>query len=173
MPPIPNAETHVGSPRSRVDGPAKVTGAARYSAEFTAPGLLHGYVVSGGIAKGRIKRIDTAAALAAPGVVEVFTHENRPRTARFSHSYQDQVAPPGTPFRPLHDDRILYSGQPVALVVAESFEAARHAASLVRVAYEAEPHETSLERRLGEAYVPPKKRSGITPPSKPRSPRRR
>jgi xanthine dehydrogenase YagR molybdenum-binding subunit len=168
MPPIPNAETHVGSPRSRVDGPAKVTGAARYSAEFTAPGLLHGYVVSGGIAKGRIKRIDTAAALAAPGVVEVFTHENRPRTAWFSHNYQDQVAPPGTPFRPLYDDRILYSGQPVALVVAESFEAARHAASLVRVSYEAEPHETSLERKLGEAYEPPKKRSGITPPPKPR-----
>ena len=168
MPPIPNAETHVGSPRSRVDGPAKVTGAAQYSAEFAAPGLLHGYVVSGSIAKGRIKRIDTAAALAAPGVVEVFTHENRPRTAWFSRSYQDQVAPPGTPLRPLGSDRILYSGQPVALVVAESFEAARHAASLVRVDYEAEPHETSLERKLGEAYVPPKKRSGITPPPKPR-----
>ncbi len=168
MPPIPNAETHVGSPRSRVDGPDKVTGAARYSAEFTAPDLAHGYVVSSAIAKGRIARIDTSAALAAPGVAEVFTHENRPRTSGFSHSYQDQVAPPGAPFRPLSDARIVYSGQPVALVVAESFEAARHAASLVRVAYEAEPHETDLRRKLRESYEPPKKRSGITPPPKPR-----
>ena len=168
MPPIPNAETHVGSPRSRVDGPDKVTGAAKYSAEFTAPDLAHGYVVTSAIAKGRIKRIHTEAALAAPGVIEVFTHENRPRTSWFSRSYQDQVAPPGTPFRPLNDDRVLYSGQPVALVVAESFEDARHAASLVRVDYEAEPHETSLRRTLGEAYEPPKKRSGITPPPKPR-----
>ena len=84
MPPIPNAETHVGSPRNRVDGRAKVTGAAQYSAEFGASDLAHGYVVSGAIAKGRIKRIDTAAARAAPGVLEVFTHENRPRTAWFS-----------------------------------------------------------------------------------------
>lgn len=168
MPPIPNAETHVGAPRSRVDGPAKVTGAAKYSAEFTAPDLAHGYVVTGAVAKGRITRIHTDAARAAPGVIEVFTHENRPRTAWFSRNYQDQVAPPGTPFRPLNDDRVLYSGQPVALVVAESFEDARHAASLVRVEYEAEPHETNLKRKLGDAYEPPKKRSGITPPPKPR-----
>ena len=148
MPPIPNAETHVGSPRSRVDGRAKVTGAARYAGEFTAPDLAHGYVVSSRIAKGRITAIDTAAALAAPGVVAVFTHENRPRTAWFSHNYQDQVAPPGSPFRPLNDARVVYSDQPVALVVAESFDAARHAASLVRVGYEAEAHETNLKNRL-------------------------
>ena len=166
--PISNTDHHVGSPRSRVDGPAKVTGAARYSAEFTAPDLLHGYVVSSGIAKGRIERIDAAAALAAPGVIQVFTHENRPGTAWFNHNYQDEVAPPGKPFRPLGDDRVLYSGQPIALVVAESFEAARHAASLVQVSYEAEAHETSLERGLDQAYEPPKKRTGIAPPAKPR-----
>jgi xanthine dehydrogenase YagR molybdenum-binding subunit len=168
MSPIPTAETHVGSPRSRVDGRAKVTGAARYAGEFTAPDLAHGYVVSSSIAKGRITAIDTAAALAAPGVVAVFTHENRPRTAWFSHNYQDQVAPPGSPFRPLNGARIVYSGQPVALVVAESFDAARHAASLVRVGYEAEAHETNLKNKLDEAYEPPKKRNGITPPPKPR-----
>lgn len=168
MPPIPNAETHVGSPRSRVDGRAKVTGAARYSAEFTAPDLAHGYVVNSTVARGRIARIDTAAALAAPGVLHVFTHENRPRTAWFSHNYRDQVAPPGKPFRPLYDAEILYSGQPVALVVAETFDEARHAASLVRVSYDAEPHETDLTTRMGEAYEPPKKRSGISPPPKPR-----
>ena len=121
---IPNLENHVGSPRNRVDGAAKVTGAAQYAGEFTAPDLAHGYVVSGSVAKGRITSIETAAALAVPGVIEVFTHENRPRTAWFDYNYQDQVAPPGTPFRALYDDTILYSGQPVALVVAETQEAA-------------------------------------------------
>jgi xanthine dehydrogenase YagR molybdenum-binding subunit len=129
---------------------------------------LHGYVVSGAIARGRIRSIDTAAALAVPGVIQVFTHENRPRTAWFSSSYQDMVAPPGTPFRPLYDDTIAYSGQPVALVVATEFGIARYAASLVTVEYEALAHETDLAAKLTEAYEPPKKRSGITPPPKPR-----
>src|SRR5215207_6323543 len=120
MPPIPNAETHVGSPRSRVGSPAKVTGAAQYSGEFTAPDLAHGYVVSSAIAKGRLTAIDTTAALAAPGVLAVYTHENRPRTAWFSYNYQDQVGPPGSPFRPLYDDKVVYSGQPIALVVAQT-----------------------------------------------------
>jgi len=160
------SETYVGTARSRVDGPAKVTGAAKYSAEFAAPDLLHGYVVSGAIARGRIRSIDTAAALAVPGVIQVFTHENRPRTAWFSSSYQDMVAPPGTPFRPLYDDTIAYSGQSVALVVATEFGIARYAASLVTVEYEALAHETDLAAKLTEAYEPPKKRSGITPPPK-------
>jgi xanthine dehydrogenase YagR molybdenum-binding subunit len=159
---------YVGTPQSRVDGRKKVTGMARYAAEYTAPDLAHGYVVSGAIAKGRIKSIDTKAALAVPGVIQVFTHENRPRTAWRSKSYQDDVASPGTPFRPLYDERIAYSGQPVALVVAEDFEIARYAASLVRVTYKPEQHETDLEKVREKAYVPPKKRSGIPPPPKPR-----
>ena len=159
---------HVGSPRSRVDGPAKVTGAAQYAGEFTAAGLLHGYVVSGTIAKGRIRSVDTSAALAVPGVIQVFTHENRPSAAWFDYKYHDEVGPPGSPFRALYGDRIQYSGQPVALVVAEEFGIARHAASLVRVEYEAEPHQTDLRGRRGEAYVPPKSRSGILPPPSPR-----
>ncbi|TPG45746.1 xanthine dehydrogenase family protein molybdopterin-binding subunit [Roseomonas nepalensis] len=161
-------ETHFGSPRSRVDGPLKVTGAAPYAGEFTAPDLAHGYVVSSAIAKGRITRIDTKDALAVPGVVQVFTHENRPRTAFRSNAYQDEVAPPGKPFRALYDETIVYSGQPVALVVAEDFEIARYAASLVRVTYEAEAHETDLEKVQAKAYVPPVKRQGISPPPKPR-----
>ena len=159
---------HVGSPRSRVDGRAKVTGAAKYAGEFAAPGLLHGYVVSSAVANGRITAIDAAAAEAVPGVVKVFTHRNRPRTAFLDMSYRDEVAPPGWPFRALHDDRIVFSGQPVALVVAEDFATARHAASLVRVEIAAEAHETDLERARRHAYVPPKKRSGIAPPPEPR-----
>ena len=161
-------EPFVGAPLPRVDGRAKVTGAARYAGEFAADGLLHGVVVSGAIARGRIARLDIAAAKAVPGVVEVFTHENRMRTAWRNAAFRDEVAPPGAPFRALYDDRIVYSGQPIALVVADSFEAARFAATLVSATYEAEEHHTDLHAARGSAYVPPKKRSGITPPPKPR-----
>src|SRR5262245_44200795 len=111
---------HIGKRRSRVDGPAKVTGEATYAAEYHVPNLVYRCVVSSDIARGRIIRIDTAAALALPGVLQVFTHENIPRLARSDKRYQDEVAPPGSPFRPLHDDTIHYSAQPVALVVADS-----------------------------------------------------
>ncbi len=161
-------DTHVGSPRSRVDGRLKVTGAAKYAAEFNVPGLLHGVVVSGTIAKGRIIRIDTAAAMAVPGVVQVFTHQNRPRVAAGNDGYQDAVAPPGQPFRPLFNDQILYSCQPLALVVAEDDASARYAASLVRIEAQADPHQTDLHKVRNEAYVPPEKRKGISPPPAPR-----
>lgn len=161
-------DLHVGSPRSRVDGPAKVTGQATYAAEFTAADLAHGYIVESAIARGRILSIDSAAAEALPGVVRVFTHENRPKTAWFDYKYRDMVAPPGAPFRPLSSDEIQYSGQPIALVVAESFEAAREAAGLVGVSYEREPHETDLDRARHDSYEPPKKRNGIAPPPAPR-----
>ena len=160
-------DSFVGTPRSRVDGPAKVTGLARYAGEFTAADLAHGYVVSSAIARGRISAIDTAAAEAVPGVIKVLTHENRSRTAWLDYNYQDAVAPPGSPFRALYDDKIAFSGQPVALVVAEDFETARHAATLVKVAYEAEEPKTSVDAVRGFAYDPPKKRAGIKPPPKP------
>ena len=158
----------VGTAQRRVDGRAKVTGAARYAAEFAAADLLHGAVVSGAIAKGRIARIDTAAAAAVPGVIKVYTHENRPRTAWLDSAYSDDVAPPGHPFRALHSDKIMFSGQPVALVLARDFETATYAASLVEVAYDAEPPRTDLDREKSRSYDPPKKRSGIEPPPKPR-----
>ena len=161
-------DTHVGSPRSRVDGPAKVTGQATYAAEFTAPDLAHAYVVGSGIARGKITGIDATAAEAVPGVIKVFTHENRPGTAWFSYKYQDMVGPPGDPFRPLASDEVQFSDQPVALVVAESFDVARHAASLVRISYEQHPHETDLSRARHDSYEPPRKRMGIAPPPKPR-----
>src|SRR3954453_11871282 len=145
-------DPHVGSPRSRVDGPAKVTGAPRYAAEFTAPDLTYGYVVSSAVARGRIAQIDVSAAKAVPGVLKVFTHVNRPRKAWINSSSQEEFAPPGTPFRPLRDERIHYSGQPIALVVAETFEIARYAATLVSVEYEAEPHETDLKLARSHAY---------------------
>ncbi|ACA17110.1 aldehyde oxidase and xanthine dehydrogenase molybdopterin binding [Methylobacterium sp. 4-46] len=159
---------HVGAARSRVDGPAKVTGAARYAAEFKAADLAYGVVVSSAITRGRVTAIDAAAALAVPGVIQVFTHENRPRTAWLDYNYRDQVAPPGSPFRALHGPEIVFGGQPVALVVAESFELARYGASLIRVTYAEEVPHTDLAAVRDAAYVPPRKRSGIKPPPDPR-----
>ncbi|MBV9785016.1 MAG: xanthine dehydrogenase family protein molybdopterin-binding subunit [Acidisphaera sp.] len=163
-----NGETYFGTARGRVDGPAKVTGSARYAAEFAAADLAHGHVVSAAIAKGRIAAIETAAAEAVHGVLRIFTHANRPGTAWRDARYRDEVAPPGSPFRPLHDAKIVFSGQPIALVVAEDDATARYAASLLRVRYAAEPHATDLERQRGQAYVPRRKRTGIAPPPKPR-----
>src|SRR5947209_17523385 len=128
-----SATTHIGIPASRVDGRAKVTGAAKYAAEYPADNLAYGALVSSRIAKGRIARIDTSEALAIEGVIDVLTHENRPRMARSKKAYEDDVAPGGTPFRPLYDDKILYNAQPVALVLAADWETARYGAALVRM----------------------------------------
>jgi xanthine dehydrogenase YagR molybdenum-binding subunit len=87
--------------------------------------------------------------------------------ARSDRAYHDEVAPPGAPFRTFHENEIKYSGQPVALAVAESFELARYAASLVRVEYEREPHVTDLEQQRAKAYKP-REREGIPLTSKPR-----
>jgi xanthine dehydrogenase YagR molybdenum-binding subunit len=148
----------IGKPVSRVDGPAKVTGQAKYAAEFNAPGLAHGFVVSSTIAKGRIKKIDRSAALVVPGVIAVLAHDNRPDVASEHEKYTDETAPPGLPWRPLYDEEIFFSGQPVALVVAEEFEIARFAATLVEIEYEAEEAATDLDRQLDQAFSPPKKR---------------
>ena len=145
---------YLGQPISRVDGRAKVTGAAKYAAEYQSPDLAYGHVVSSGIARGRITSIDASDVLAVPGVLHVFTHENVERLARSDASYQDDVAPEGSPFRPLHDAEIRFSMQPVALVVAETRELARHAAGLIRIEYERAPHATDLESERHAAYTP-------------------
>jgi xanthine dehydrogenase YagR molybdenum-binding subunit len=156
------ATSHFGRPTSRIDGRAKVTGAAKYAAEYNVPALAHAVVVSSAIAKGRIKHIDTVDALAVDGVLDVLTHAHRPKLASSPEKYTDEVAPPGEPFRPLYDDRIYFSGQPVALVVAEEFEIARFAASLVRVEYEQHPHVTDFDaqRRHVDRDAPPTHRRG-------------
>ena len=154
----PMSTKSIGKPVSRVDGPAKVTGAAKYAAEFNAPNLAHGFVVNSKIAKGRIKKIDRTAALAVPGVIEVFTHDNRPTVTSSPGKYADETAPPGSPFRPLYNDQILFAGQPIALVVAEEFEVARFAATLVEIEYESEGAITDIDTQIGKAYEPPKKR---------------
>ena len=159
--------TYIGTPTSRVDGHAKVTGAAKYAAEFNARGLAHGSIVTSSIAKGRITRIDASEALRVDGVIDVLTHENRPRMASIDSAYKDEVAPDnGSPFRPLYDDKIKFSNQPIALVVAEEWETARFAASLVRVEYDEEAHVTDVHR--SEAFVPVKPGESMFAPPRPR-----
>src|SRR5262249_51823691 len=107
----------IGTSTSRIDGRAKVTGHAKYAAEFAAQDLAYGAVVSSTMTKGRIARIDASRALAFPGVLDVVTHDNRPTMASSDKGYHDDVAPEGgSPFRPLHDDRIRFNGQPIAMV---------------------------------------------------------
>lgn len=148
----------IGKPVSRIDGPAKVTGAAKYAAEFNQTALAYGFVVNSSIAKGRIKSIDRTRALAVPGVLEVFAHDNRPEVAAKPEKYTDETAPPGSPFRPLYDEQIFFSGQPVALVVAEESEIARYVATLVDIEYEAEKAITDFDSQIDQAFSPSKKR---------------
>ena len=156
----------IGKPVSRVDGHAKVTGQAKYAADLNVPDLAYGVVVSSEIAKGRIKSIDRSAALAVPGVIKVFAHDNRPKVASSTKKYSDEAASPGSPFRPLHDDQILFAGQPVALVVAEEFEIARYAATLVAIEYEAAQAVTDIVAEIDKAYEPKVPRmAGMTPVS--------
>ena len=146
---------YIGTATSRVDGLAKVTGAAKYAADHNVAGLAHGSVVCSTIAKGRITRLDTSAAKAVKGVLTVLTHDNRPPMPDNDQAYKDEVAPAGSPFRPLYDDRILFNGQPIALVVAETPEIARFAASLVRVEYDRQEHVTDLQDRRVRTVPPP------------------
>ena len=157
------ATTYVGKPMSRVDGRAKVTGEAKYAGEFNTAGLVYGYVVSSAITKGKITKIDTSQALSVPGVLQVFTHENAPRPAYFDRSFKDDDAVAGAPLKPLYSPEIGFNMQPIALVVADTFEIARYAASLVSVEYKAEAPETDLMSKP-KGHKAPKGKSGFVPP---------
>jgi xanthine dehydrogenase YagR molybdenum-binding subunit len=155
---------YIGKPISRVDGLAKVTGTAQYAADFKVDGMVYGYIVSSTIAKGKILSIDAAEALSLPGVMQVFTHENVSGLPWFNIKYKDMDAPSGAPFRPLHDNKIIYSAQPVALVVAETFELARYAATLVKVEYQVEEHTTSLSKNIARSHKAPLGKLGYVQP---------
>src|ERR687895_2378519 len=150
---------YIGKEMSRVDGVAKVTGRAKYAAEFRAPNLAYGFIVLGAVAKGRIREIDTREAERTPGVVRVFTHLNAPKLGPKAST---EDSPPRATeerdksFRALQSDRVFFNGQPVALVVAETYEQARYASRLVRVSYNAEKHVTDTEAARESARVPPR-----------------
>ena len=152
----------IGTPVSRVDGYLKVTGAARYASDTMLPNMVYAAIVPSTIARGRIVSIDQSEVAGLPGVIAVFTHENAPRLRK---NLVPQIGAGrwsiGRDPRPLQDDRVHYAGQPVAVVVAETFEQAEDAASRLhmRVTYEAEAAETDLWSVLADAY-PAKPRIG-------------
>jgi xanthine dehydrogenase YagR molybdenum-binding subunit len=133
----------IGQPLTRVDGRLKVTGAATYAAEFACPKLVYGELIQSAIADGRVERIDISAAKSAPGVIGVLTRDNAPRFK----PYPDDLAKSGAPGEtrvPLQDDEIHYAGQHLGVVVAQTFEQATYAASLVRVTYQVQPPVVNL-----------------------------
>jgi xanthine dehydrogenase YagR molybdenum-binding subunit len=135
----------VGKPIDRVDGRLKVTGGARYAYEMQQESVLYGFVVEASIGKGAIGWIDTRAAEKAPGVVLVLTHRNAPAQGTGNHREAHPV---------LTGPQVAYYGQPVAFVVAESFEQARAAAYLVDVKYDRLNGKYALRTNLNEALVP-------------------
>lgn len=135
----------------RVDGKAKVTGKADYSAERSLPGLVYGVLTDSTVAAGTITAMDTRAAERAPGVLAVYSHLNAPDIPGYAQSTSPNPGQSrGGGLRIFQDNIIRFSGQPIALVVADSFERATHAASLIKVQYKKEPSKTSLEEVIKE-----------------------
>ena len=143
----------IGTDLPRVEGPLKVSGSATYSAEYPVQHLAYGYLVLSTVPRATVTSLDDAEARQVPGVIEVFTDSRFLR-----HSEQsDESKEPGQA-----NMEVLFAGQPLALVVAESYEAARQAGELVRAAYAEHPAELTFEGRAAEAQEPP---PGVTGPA--------
>ena len=152
----------IGQAVDRVDGKLKVTGGANYSAEFPVRNLSYGVTVQSTISKGRISDIDTKDAEAFPGVIKVITYKNSMSLHQLSGGSDPGSGKYGEKdLLPLQSDRIFYDGQHIAIVVADTFENAEHAASLVAVKYEEEKPVFEIEQALHDVYQP-KQGSGGT-----------
>ncbi|QYX75835.1 xanthine dehydrogenase family protein molybdopterin-binding subunit [Streptomyces akebiae] len=138
----PQPQAAVGAPLSRVDGRLKVTGRALYAAEHDVDGAVHAVIVDSSIGRGRVTSIDTRDAEAHPGVLRVIHHRNAPKLPYRDNSGSNN--PPGRRLRVFQDDQVRFHGQPVAVVVATTLEAAQHGASLVKVRYDSEQPATDL-----------------------------
>jgi xanthine dehydrogenase YagR molybdenum-binding subunit len=129
----------------RVDGKAKVTGKAQYAYEYNIPNLCYGVIVGSTIAKGTITALDTKSAERAPGVLSVISHLNIPKLPGYEPPKDADTLPPiRKGFKPFENNMVRFNGQPIALVVADTFERAVYAASLVKAQYQKEEHHTDL-----------------------------
>ncbi|MTD53762.1 xanthine dehydrogenase family protein molybdopterin-binding subunit [Amycolatopsis pithecellobii] len=153
----------VGKPIDRVDGNAKTTGGARFTAEYPYPNLAHAALVHSTIARGRIVSVDTTAATAVPGVIAVLTHHNAPPMKPASKASRLNLSTlvSGTSVNFLNTDQVHWNGQPVAVVVAESGEAARAAARLVRVGYR--PSESVVDFATAQRDAKPQPGNALMP----------
>ena len=149
----------IGQPLSRVDGVKKVTGTATFSAEHKLPRLAHAVLVMSTIPSGRISAVDSAAAEKMRGVITVMTHLNAPRLPSAGKAAAGQP-PAGRVLNLLQDDRVHYNNQPVALVVADTFEHAVDAARHVRLRYEADKATLDFEQAKLQPVDPKKAKDG-------------
>ena len=143
--PLIAAHGAIGQPLPRLDGPAKVTGAARFTAEVVLERMAYAALVCSTIAKGRIEHIDIGDAERAPGVVAVVTHRNAPKMKAPPRMFADRKSASTSDLPVMQDAQVHWNGQPVAVVVAETQDEADHAASLVRVTYAASPADLSFD----------------------------
>ncbi len=159
------AFTTIGRSVPRADGMLKVTGKATYTAEWNVPGVVHAAVVDSTIACGTILAMQTDEALAAPGVITVVTHENAPRLGPYPKKGGGfQLTGDGglgEERQPLQSAEIYYGAQSIAIVVAETSQQARHAATLVRVTYDERKPE--LDRNEASTITKPRLFAGEEP----------
>ncbi|GAB2533545.1 xanthine dehydrogenase family protein molybdopterin-binding subunit [Spirosoma aerophilum] len=147
-------------PIDRIDGRMKVTGGARYFADFELPNTAYCVIVGSEIAKGTIGSLDTKKALGAPGVLGVFTHQNMPPIPGWDAPVGGEADGPAPKpkteetYRILSSPKILFDGQPIAIVVADSFERATSAASLVKATYTNGKARTDLQKHLSDGVAP-------------------
>ncbi|MGB8191271.1 MAG: xanthine dehydrogenase family protein molybdopterin-binding subunit [Chitinophagaceae bacterium] len=142
-------------PIDRVDGKAKVTGAAKYSAEYQLENLAYGVLVGSTIAKGSIASLDTKAAERAPGVIGVLTYQNAPKVPGYDQGANPAKGPTwGGGLKIFNSDRVYFYGQPVAMVMADTFERAMQAASMVKVQYTKETSQTDLAANIPATVAP-------------------
>jgi len=141
---IESSDPLLGAPLSRVDGPLKVRGEAKFCAEFPLPGMTYAALVYSTVASGRIAALDTAAAEAAPGVVLVMSYRNAPKMKPPPLLFTNAKAAGSSTLAVFQDDRVQWNGQPVALVLADTQEQADYASGLIRVSYHEEPGLVSL-----------------------------
>jgi len=144
-------EPSVGTPLDRVDGRAKVTGAARYTAEFQEEHLAYAVLVESTIAQGAVRSVDDRDARRSPGVLAVFSPDAPMRLAISTDKKQN---PQDRILHVFQTREVAYQRQPVALVIAESLETATFAAALVRVNYTAGRPVTDFDGQLPKAYAP-------------------
>ena len=147
------SQAYVGQAVSREDGIAKVTGQARYAAEFTLPNLTHAALVLSTVASGRISRIDGAAVEQMPGVLLVMSFNNAPTLPEGGHAAAG-APPSGRILSLLQDDVVHYNGEPVAVVVAQTLEQARAGADQLKISYVGAPAALDFERAKAQAYPP-------------------
>ncbi|MFF1679719.1 xanthine dehydrogenase family protein molybdopterin-binding subunit [Streptomyces sp. NPDC058256] len=141
----------VGTAHTRVEGRAKVTGAARYAGEIPYAELAHGWLVLSTVARGRIRSVEDTSVLGMPGVLTVLHHANAPR---LDGNYMSPFGPPDPVLQLFQHDRVPFVGWPVALVVAETPEQAREAAEALVVQYEEEPHDAAFFAGRPGMYTP-------------------